>query len=291
MKKALIIIFVLTTHLLKAYEIPTEGAVYGYITTTHGDFNSYSIRQGSLDTVHILETLIHDTVYADFYLYGLRNENNVTYIRSKSGEDTEQELYNFNLSVGDKFVIPYSQDTLVVSNKETKQFLDGSTRIVMELTGDYNLSWIEGIGSVTTPILYFNYLGPDLIMTEFVCYSQNDQLVYKEKYPEISCDELETYYVTTDIKACEKEQLVLRENHNTIQNSISVYYELPQDFFNKQVKIELYNITGKKLTSKALPNSKGKIYFPDIYRNGVYVCAVICEGEILKTIKILKKRN
>ena len=241
------------------------------------------------------ETVINNQSYKSVYIDGelgsclVREENGIVY-RYDMNSQQEYIIYDFNLQVGQTFILPqimydgfcaslefYNGDDEMTVVERTTEFIAGENRVV--ITFDYwsdagfNAKWIEGIGSN----LGFDPVGDviDIGSRYLVCFTENG-----------------TTYFFNGATACDNTTLNLPEQYrdkivlapNPIQD-ISIL-QLPPELSIDTVRI--YDITGMVISEESITTNYMTINAMD-YAAGIYFYRVFSENEAIKTDRFVVK--
>lgn len=193
----------------QTYPIPAPGSQWGELTFLGPPCVPGAGNYGSVYRYNGRDTIIDEQIY-QYWGSGTftRYDDNKLYLidkyRSKPDSIVEFIYYDFNLEVGDRFLLPITYDTVYAIVEEVSNFstLNGQTRkkiFLRAYDNDSNLlvqlEWIEGIGAVNNILFYENqlmYNGTTDIYTHVVCFSDSSGYVYKDERFDYSCDEIES---------------------------------------------------------------------------------------------------
>ena len=235
---------------------------------------SYSIKIGDElfinDTSYNKVLISNDSLNSEWYSNHqyIRQSSDANQVYLKSSDNPEILLYNFNLQIGDEFVID-DQCTLKVIEIDTIKLSDQIPRKRIKLNFKDNPTWgeqiwIKGIGSEFGMISHFMFCSFDY-SEKLLCFYSNEELLYPENPS--------TCFITyiNDVK---------NENSITIKPNPSSYL-LDIEIKNfKLDQVKIYNLLGQIIGSTEIKDQSIQIdatkfpkgyYIIGFYKNGQYI--------------------
>jgi hypothetical protein len=297
MKKKLMIVFMLlTTVFAKAqtsvyHPFPESNAIWNidciawpcYNSNSPHEYFSYTILGDTvINTITYHKWYIPFVVYADNcdsinvagYVGAFRNDipnKKVYYINS--GSNTEEVLYDFNITVGDTIKScginqPYTmkifaEDSVRVGENYRKMWHASS------ISGG-SVDIIEGIGGTMGPVQYCPVIDPPI--NNLICFSQNGNI----NYPNVSPCNI--------ISAINSNHIELSVTLSPNPFHFSTLLTLSKEFKNAEFKI--YNTFGELVKQQKITSQTTTIN-RDGLSDGIYLFQVIYSKGILTTGKFV----
>lgn len=254
----------------------------------------FFIQEGKVWTTVINCTMFEDTSYKHndsitgnnmnfslfamrYYPYpGIENE----YFQEENGrvyykqEDIKFLIYDFTKEAGDSVKVGNPNEIqyhLFVDSVKYIKYADTNKRKTLYLSGDFNTTWIEGIGDINSPLGYWLPLPDNGCFSDFACCTLNGKLIYQNpKYP--NCG------INTSIFKGNSNQIQIYPNPSNGLLKISGFEE------NSNFNYFIYNTIGKLI-------QQGNIK-PTLNLNlskGLYMFIINSGDKIVKTEKLLVK--
>jgi hypothetical protein len=280
-KKLMIVLMLLATIFAKAqtsvyHPFPESNAIWNikcgvwpcYNSNSWNEYFSYTILGDTvINTITYHKWYIPEVVYADNcdsinfagYIGAFRNDipnKKVYYIHS--GSNTEEVLYDFNITVGDTinkswgFKQPY---VMVVSVEDSVRVGENYRKIwhASSISAG-SVDIIEGIGGTRGPIKYWDVIDPPTY--NLICFSQNGNINYPGDSP---CN------IISLINSNDAEMsATLSPNPFHFSSQLT----LSKTFSNAELKI--YNTNGDQVRQQRISSQTTTIY-RDGLSDGVYL--------------------
>lgn len=247
-------------------------------------WNEIELYQGQCDPPEYCKNtyyLLGDTVI-DAYLYkkiystdgsstsyvgGLREENKRVYLYY-TWCDHSVLLYDFNLNIGDTITtscLAAACDTLedlymTVVSIDSVLLQDNSYRRRINFNYGSNMSWIEGIGSVSGLLYPYYSCVLCVCFRELICFQEDGNTLYLNE-ENVPCF---NFYVSIDDP--EKNDVLLQVYPNPVNYKSFVTIRS----YKNINEVELYDIIGRKITSRYKINSKETQLQIGTYKQGIY---------------------
>ena len=217
---------------------------------------------GQVDYKKLYST--YDTTLTNWNLYGAMRENNNQILIYNLDLESEELLYDFNLSVGDTFsTIVNTPDyfgcsvELVVSSIDTVILENNEPRQRFTFSGE---QWISGIGSLYGLL----YIGVDQCIVDM--------------YYDLSCchENAELIYQSQSFDNCFINTVGLKENSEQIQHSVypnpfSQSTVLKFDYSSSQnYRLQIISVTGQIVIEIENINSGKILINGDQLNSGIY---------------------
>jgi hypothetical protein len=204
-------------------------------------------------------------------------------------DDPEILLYDFSLEQGDTvnlYVYWFQKDTTFVVDSVGIFNTSFDSRRIYYLSGPGKLPqytvypvWIEGIGTLGFNLYTPAY--PPHSESALSCFYTGDSLIYQSSY---SVEFGACYYETWGIEN------LTYFNLNIFPNPFYDIINIEGDYSNRDLKIEIFNPTGKLLWHQQIINNKGYIsesFKLDHLLSGFYFLKLSSDNKI-ETLKIIK---
>jgi len=149
--------------------------------------------------------------------------------------------------------------------------------------------WVEGIGSSSGVVVpWYNdvVVHLDWPYTRLLCYSQNDELIYRTEFDISDNDSTDCYSggFGGAIKENNINSLV-----NLYPNPVSDYITVLTNDNQIPIKsIEIYSMTGQFILSVGHPSGNNITIPFSQYHNGMYIMKILLQDQSCKTYKIIK---
>jgi hypothetical protein len=137
--------------------------------------------------------------------------------------------------------------------------------------------WIEGIGSISTELLIPSFVHTSTNETYLLCCFEDNELVYKREGYD-SCEILLPYIE-------EKPQYNISIYPNPAKDLLHVKIDVPQ-LEEKTKVIFIHDISGTGIINEKFTKNEHTVSLKNIPA-GIYTAFIMCEGQILKTEKIV----
>jgi len=236
---------------------------------------------GQVDYKKLYST--YDTTLTNWNIYGAMRENENQVFLYNFSTETEELLYDFNLSVGDTFsTIVNTPDyfgcpiELVVSSIDTVSLENNEHRQRIMFGGE---QWISGIGSLNGLI----YVGIDQCIFdmyyELSCYHENNELIYQ----------------SPNIDGCFVVTVGLEENsaqikHSVYPNPFSQSTKLKFDYSSSQnYRLQIINSMGQIIQMIKKIDFGEIIIKRNQLNTGIYFYRLINENKEIASGKFIVK--
>jgi hypothetical protein len=249
----------------------------------------------------IVNGLKYEPIYFEKAYMGLLREDTILRRVYFLCKDSAKEflLYDFSLEKGDSIYLHIlagqypdatgwykvvSKDTVTTLNGEREVFWLNPT-IFRRIDRIYTLRWIEGIGSLKTPLYSYPPISvenaePGLgdTLTFLHCAFRDGTQIYKEDFPPEECTFI---HFPTGIK---KTQGLFGEKAY-VSNSVC-YISIP-DEYEHSLSIQLYDILGRQYPTVGVLQTPdpGKTSFPMPAEKGIFILC-FTDGKNVSTIKL-----
>lgn len=294
MKSYLLIFLILCSITIAAqtyHPFPTKNAMWTQMSPNpsrfeHDIFHIYALKDK--DTT-INGKLYHklynseDTIFTEKELCGgIREEDkkvyfyaldSLTYPREGTIPDTEYLLYDFSLKVGDMITRDNYRVGAPLSVSHIDSILIGTEyrkSIIFDYDYSYEMSWIEGIGSlrgiitVTAPRLTG---GGD--SNNLICFRQNNEILYHNRGYGNDC-----FY--TSLNDIPNPKIGFKVYPNPVSGELFIQ---PNSNIDESFSLEIYSVKGELIKTECLePRRNLHRIDTSSLRNGIYIVRLISDS-------------
>lgn len=206
-----------------------------------------------------------------------REENGKVYLKPSLAEE-EELIYNFNLSVGDTFLvdIPENQFSfeIVVETVDSILLNSGSKRKRISFNNLADYYWIEGIGGNISPLNTDGIIALDCWI-DLKCYFVDNNLEFENGDCELGFG--------TTISANDLEEVII--DFLIFPNPVKYEFRIETDF--EQLKsIQVFNSLGAELMQ--ITSFESNLFDVDYLNEGVYYLVAKFKNGLYKVEKIVK---
>lgn len=192
----------------------------------------------------------------------IREENKRVYY--KPFHDVEYIIFDFNIGIGDTIPPKYPHPALIVNIIDSIKLNDGSyrKRYISNTIENYKLEIIEGVGALNLIdyIIPQNHYRTDYSKS-LTCLSINDKVLFS-RFENDECR------LITKSNILENQSI--RLSSNILYDQILLYFD------SKQIKVNIYDMLGRKV-NYFLSNNSPLLISNENWTNGIYL--IHCEDE------------
>lgn len=202
----------------------------------------------------------------------IREENKRVYY--KPINDSEYVIFDFNIGIGDTIPPKYPHPALIVNKIDSIKLNDGiyRKRYISNTIENYKLEIIEGVGGLNLIdyIIPQNHYRTDYSKS-LICMTIKDEVIYSK------IDNFECKLITKSIDL----------NNQSIHLSSNVLYDqILLNFDSKQIKVNIYDLLGRKVNNLLATNAP-LIISKENMSKGIYFLHCEDENRSHKVFKII----
>mgnify|MGYP006279043339 CR=1 FL=1 len=189
--------------------------------------------------------------------------------------DSAIMLYDFSLTEGDTFFIPNRRDSMLIVTETDSVLINGEYRKRLKFLSDWNINWIEGLGS--TSGLMFPALHNEIeLHYELHCY-QDKEIFWTNPNLHGSC-------FTVGVKEKDQEMSSFRIFPNPALDIIFITIEQKSVY-----SVEIFNLAGQMIFSKEVNEQQLRVNVSG-WDPGLYFVQLSTEkGIIFRKIIVTEK--
>jgi len=227
---------------------------------------------------------ISDSIKTNRGFYAIREHEKQVFLYNFEDE-TEEILYDFNLSVDDHFITTINSDDYHGCQINIKvNFIDSVTILNGERRKRFHLSigeeWIEGIGSLNGIFYVGVYMcGADIFYDLSCCHLNGEKIFQSTLFDHCYVNTVGYEEISEEIK------------HSIYTNPFSQSAILKFDYSSSQTyRLQIINITGQIIKEIEDINSDEIIISGNRLKSGIYFYRLINDGNVIASGKIIKQK-